>query len=128
MLVQIFPFWSNDDLYRAYNPTDSNKVTGPTACLGGTRGLRDVCYNATGELLLWGPTLYDPRAPRRVHAFDLFADSGGASSFHPAGLEAVLNSEARTLSLLTMSSLACVFYNDLDVSGMQMPPEVLGLH
>ena len=65
-----------------------------------------MCYNGTGELLLWGPTLYDPRAPRRVHAFDLFADTGGASSFHPAGLEAVLNSEARTLSLLMISSLA----------------------
>ena len=54
---------------------------------------RDICYSRTGELLLWGPALWDPRAPRRIHRFDVFAENCGGSIFHPAGLEAILNSE-----------------------------------
>ena len=61
---------------------------------------RDICYSRTGELLLWGPALWDPRAPRRIHRFDIFAENCGGSIFHPAGLEAILNSEVGPWSVL----------------------------
>lgn len=59
----------------------------------GPRLERDICYNQTGELLLYGRSLFDPRIVRRVHSFDQLSDEYGASAFHPAGLEAILNSE-----------------------------------
>lgn len=55
--------------------------------------METLCFNPTGELLLFGPTLWDPRAPRCIHVFDLLSYSACCSSFHPAGLEAVVNSE-----------------------------------
>ena len=60
--------------------------------------METLCFNPTGELLLFGPTLWDPRAPRCIHVFDLLSYSA-CSSFHPAGLEAVVNSEVCMLVL-----------------------------
>lgn len=57
----------------------------------------DINYSKTGELLLWGPCLWDPRAPKRIHRFDVFGETWGSSTFHPAGLEAILNTEVSTL-------------------------------
>lgn len=62
-----------------------------------SKGQETLCFNTTGELLLFGPTLWDPRAPRCLHVFDLLSYSACCSSFHPGGLEAVVNSEARPL-------------------------------
>ena len=58
-----------------------------------TRHPESLCFSPTGELLLYGPTLWDPRAPRSVHTFDLLSYNPCASTFHPAGLEAVVNAE-----------------------------------
>lgn len=66
------------------------------------RGLSGVCYSPRDDLVLWGATLWDPRAPRAVHTFDQFTDFS-SGCFHPAGLEVVLNSEVwdlRTFKLL----------------------------
>ncbi len=66
------------------------------------RGLSGVCYSPADDLVLWGATLWDPRAPRAVHTFDQFTDFS-SGCFHPAGLEVVLNSEIwdlRTYRLL----------------------------
>ena len=58
-----------------------------------TRHPESLCFSPTGELLLYGPTLWDPRSPRCVHTFDLLSYNPCASTFHPAGLEAVVNAE-----------------------------------
>ena len=52
-----------------------------------------VCFSSSGELLLHGPLLWDWRSPRAVHSFDVFSDTPGSGSFHPYGLELILNSE-----------------------------------
>lgn len=51
----------------------------------------------TGELVLWGATLWDPRVPAPLHTFDqLSSNAGGAGGiFHPNGGEIILNSEVR---------------------------------
>ena len=72
---------------------ESNRVPAASGRLG-----KDVCYNESGELLLWGPNLWDPRAPRRIHRFDVFGESCGSSTFHPTSLEAILNSEVSALA------------------------------
>ena len=59
-----------------------------------SRHPESLCFSPTGELLLYGPTLWDPRSPRCVHTFDLLSYNPCASTFHPAGLEAVVNAEA----------------------------------
>ncbi|GIL71764.1 hypothetical protein Vretifemale_2075, partial [Volvox reticuliferus] len=51
-----------------------------------------ACYSPTGEMLLWGNCLYDLRMRTAVHQFDMFTESG-SGTFHPAGLEVILNSE-----------------------------------
>ena len=68
-------------------------------CLPGwrTRHPESLCFSPTGELLLYGPTLWDPRSPRCVHTFDLLSYNPCASTFHPAGLEAVVNAEVSLL-------------------------------
>ncbi|GFR42555.1 hypothetical protein Agub_g3434, partial [Astrephomene gubernaculifera] len=61
-----------------------------------------ACYSPTGEMLLWGNCLYDLRSVTAVHQFDQFTDIG-SGTFHPAGLEVILNSEVwdlRSLRLL----------------------------
>lgn len=62
-----------------------------------TRHPESLCFSPTGELLLYGPTLWDPRSPRCVHTFDLLTYSPCASTFHPAGLEVVVNAEVSLL-------------------------------
>ena len=52
-----------------------------------------VCFNLGGDLLLHGPLLWDWRCPRTLHCFDVFSDTPGSGSFHPGGLEIILNSE-----------------------------------
>lgn len=54
---------------------------------------RGLCYSPTGELLLSGYNLFDPRAPRLLHSFEAFSGVSGGSAFHPAGQEAIINSE-----------------------------------
>ena len=61
---------------------------GAAAGAGGERAQR--CYRDAAtfspgdDLLLWGNTLWDPRAPRSIHRFDQFTDFSGGC-FHPAG-------------------------------------------
>lgn len=52
-----------------------------------------LCFSPSGELLLYGPSLWDPRSPRCVHTFDLLSYNPCASTFHQAGLEVVVNAE-----------------------------------
>lgn len=69
----------------------------------------DISYNETGELLLWGPCLWDIRAPQRVRKFDMFGETWGSSNFHPAGLEAILNTEVHIkLCLLDHVDQSCM--------------------
>ena len=65
------------------------------ACCPGwrTRHPESLCFSASGELLLYGPMLWDPRSPRCVHTFDVLTYNPCASTFHPAGLEAIVNAE-----------------------------------
>ena len=58
-----------------------------------TRHPESLCFSSTGELLLYGPTLWDPRSPRCVHTFDVLTYNPCASTFHPAGLEVIVNAE-----------------------------------
>ncbi len=81
---------------------------GPGADRG--RGAAAACFSPTGELLLWGTTLWDPRVPVAVHTFDQLSEHQAAgSAFHPGGLELILNSEVwdlRTYKL--MRSVPCL--------------------
>lgn len=54
-----------------------------------------ACFDPTGNLVLWGASLWDIRAaPKPLHTFDVFSDGGAAAgAFHPVGREVVLNSE-----------------------------------
>jgi HIV-1 Vpr-binding protein len=57
----------------------------------------------TGELVLWGATLWDPRVPAPLHTFDQLSAGGAGGCFHPGGAEIILNSEVwdlRTRKLL----------------------------
>ncbi|KAK9811850.1 hypothetical protein WJX72_011159 [[Myrmecia] bisecta] len=66
-------------------------------------GRDSMCYSPSDELLLWGPQLWDPRAPRAIHRFDQFSDMTGGGTFQMAGLEIIMNSEVwdlRTFKLL----------------------------
>jgi hypothetical protein len=38
------------------------------------RGAAAACFSPTGELLLWGTTLWDPRVPVAVHTFDQLSE------------------------------------------------------
>jgi hypothetical protein len=38
------------------------------------RGAAAACFGPTGELLLWGTTLWDPRVPVAVHTFDQLSE------------------------------------------------------
>ncbi|BDA44801.1 probable DDB1- and CUL4-associated factor 1 [Coccomyxa sp. Obi] len=100
-----------------------------------SKGMETLCFNPTGELLLFGPTLWDPRAPRCIHVFDLLSYSACCSSFHPAGLEAVVNSEVwdlRTLKLqrcvpcLDSTSLTWNASGDCAYATLRRPSDDLG--
>lgn len=85
--------WTGD-LLQGERYVDPATIALALFCAGWrSRGAETLCFNPTGELLLFGPTLWDPRAPRCLHVFDLLSYSACCSSFHPSGLEAVVNSE-----------------------------------
>ncbi|GLI63938.1 hypothetical protein VaNZ11_007079, partial [Volvox africanus] len=80
-----------------------------------------ACYSPTSEMLLWGNCLYDLRMRTAVHQFDMFTESG-SGTFHPAGLEVILNSEIwdlRSFKLLrsvpTLAGAAVAFSGSGDV-------------
>lgn len=51
-----------------------------------------ACFSRTDRLLLFGASLWDPRAPKLVHQLDELAE-GAAGCFHPNDQEIILNSE-----------------------------------
>ncbi len=71
-----------------------------------TRHPESLCFSSTGELLLYGPTLWDPRSPRCVHTFDVLTYNPCASTFHPAGLEVIVNAEVGHLPPCELSGHA----------------------
>lgn len=73
-------------------------VYGAAAAATANRLAKDaLCFSKAGELLLHGPLLWDWRTPRAIHCFDVFSETPGSSSFHPYGLEVILNSEVMHL-------------------------------
>ncbi|GAV63643.1 hypothetical protein CFOL_v3_07161 [Cephalotus follicularis] len=51
-----------------------------------------IHFNPSDTMLLWNGILWDRRVSGPVHRFDQFTDYGGGG-FHPAGNEAIINSE-----------------------------------
>lgn len=67
-----------------------------------SRSFNGVSFGPSDELLVWCNTLWDPRAPKAIHTFDMFTDNHGGC-FRPDGLELIMNSEVwdlRTFQLL----------------------------
>ncbi|WIA37199.1 hypothetical protein OEZ86_014151 [Tetradesmus obliquus] len=81
-------------------------AAGGGAAAGGgefVRGAASACFSPSGELVLWGATLWDPRVPAPLHTFDQLSAGGAGGCFHPGGAEIILNSEVwdlRTRKLL----------------------------
>ncbi|KAF6254728.1 hypothetical protein COO60DRAFT_1703166 [Scenedesmus sp. NREL 46B-D3] len=83
----------------------SGAAGGGAAAGGGeiVRGAASACFSPSGELVLWGATLWDPRVPAPLHTFDQLSSGGAGGCFHPGGAELILNSEVwdlRTRKLL----------------------------
>lgn len=54
-----------------------------------------MSYSRTGELLLWGSRLWDPRAPQQIHKFDTFGRSS-RGVLHPNSIEAIFDAEVNS--------------------------------
>lgn len=51
-----------------------------------------ACFNPTDDLVLSDGILWDPRQQKKIHKFDKFTNYA-SGSFHPNGLEILINSE-----------------------------------
>ncbi|KAG1328037.1 DDB1- and CUL4-associated factor [Cocos nucifera] len=69
-------------------PGSSNSHTAPVR--GHAQSL--IHFSPSDTMLLWNGVLWDRRSAVAVHRFDQFTDYGGGG-FHPAGNEAIINSE-----------------------------------
>ncbi|XP_008783406.2 DDB1- and CUL4-associated factor homolog 1-like [Phoenix dactylifera] len=69
-------------------PDSSNSHNGPVR--GHAPSL--IHFSPSDTMLLWNGVLWDRRSAVPVHRFDQFTDYGGGG-FHPAGNEAIINSE-----------------------------------
>lgn len=95
---------------------DAQQLTSPGSELHppgrGRAALLNACFHPSKELVLWGSSLWDPRAPRMVHQFDQLTE-GGSGAFHPSGEHCHCHCLAMLWAQLDQLRAPCTAYKSM---------------